>query len=64
MFAITLIAIGVALLGLFFIFGGHRSRLQGASKKVTLASDVAPESLGESLDHAEKSSRPARAELA
>ena len=45
MFAITMIAIGVMLLSLFFLFGGHRSRLHGASKKITLASDVTSESL-------------------
>jgi hypothetical protein len=53
MFAITLIAIGIVLLALFFFFGGHRSRLQGASKKVKLPRDVAPEPLGESLEHVE-----------
>jgi hypothetical protein len=52
-FAITLIVIGVALLSLFFFFGGHRSRLKGASKEITLATDVASEPLGKTLDHAE-----------
>jgi hypothetical protein len=54
MFALTMIVIGIVLLGLFFLFGGHRSRLKGASKKIKLATDVAPEPLGESLHHADE----------
>jgi hypothetical protein len=54
MFAIAMIVVGITLLGLFFLFGGHRSRLQGASKKTKLPKDVAPEPLGESLEHAER----------
>jgi hypothetical protein len=49
MFAIAMIVVGITLLGLFFLFGGHRSRLQGASKKTKLPKDVAPEPLGESM---------------
>jgi hypothetical protein len=60
MFAITMTVIGILLLGLFFLFGGHRSRLQGVSKETKLASDVAPEPLGETLDHAEQSSPTAK----
>jgi hypothetical protein len=55
LFDVTMIVIGVVLLSLFFFFGGHRSRLKGASKEITLATDVAPEPLGETLDHAEDS---------
>ena len=60
MFTITLIIIGVVLFGLFFMFGGHHSRLQGASKEIKLATDVAPEPLGECLDRAERSSSPTK----
>jgi hypothetical protein len=53
MFAVTLVVIGIGLLCLFFLGHHRRSRLQGARKKTHLVSEVAPEPLGETLDHAE-----------
>jgi hypothetical protein len=40
MFAIILLAIGLMLLSLFYFLGGHRSRLEGARKKIKLPSDI------------------------
>lgn len=53
MLGIGLIVIAVALLGLIFMGRHrHRSRLYGAAKQTHLVSEVAPEPLGEVLDHA------------